>query len=81
MCEIGSVVVSTAGRDKGSFFAVVSLKGDYAFLADGKIRKLEKPKRKKCKHLQETNQYICLEDITSDRKLKKLLTAFGARRL
>lgn len=78
---IGSVVVSTAGRDKGGWFAVVSLEGEFAFLADGKARKLVNPKKKKRKHLQETNMSVCLEEITSDRKLRKQLTALGSRPL
>jgi ribosomal protein L14E/L6E/L27E len=48
----GDVIVSLAGRDRGKHFYVLDLDGDYAFLADGKTRKLENPKRKKLKHLR-----------------------------
>lgn len=46
------IVRSTAGRDKGRAFVVLELvDGQYALLADGRMRRLEKPKRKKLKHL------------------------------
>ena len=46
------MIVSLAGRDKGQFFFVVDTDGDFVLIADGKGRKLEKPKRKKKKHIQ-----------------------------
>ena len=46
------IVESTAGRDQGRFFFVLETDGMYATIADGKIRKLEHPKRKKLKHLR-----------------------------
>ena len=52
---IGSIVYSKAGRDKGVYFAVVSLEGNYAYLCDGDIRKFDKPKKKKLKHLSVTS--------------------------
>ena len=52
---IGSVVISKAGRDKGDNFIVLSLNGEFAMLANGDLRKVDKPKKKKLKHLQKTN--------------------------
>lgn len=45
------IVLSLNGRDMGKLFVVIDTEDDYAMLADGKGRRLEKPKRKKCKHL------------------------------
>lgn len=50
----GSIVRSIAGRDKGGLFIVLSCEGDYAYLANGELRKVDRPKRKKLKHLQGT---------------------------
>ena len=47
---IADVVVSTAGRDAGSLFYVLEADDTYLLLADGKGRRIEKPKRKKRKH-------------------------------
>ena len=41
-----SLIVSKAGRDKGQLFYVIDADEQYVYLADGKSRKLEKPKRK-----------------------------------
>ena len=47
---IADVVISTAGRDAGSLFYVLEADETYLLLADGKGRRIEKPKRKKRKH-------------------------------
>ena len=47
---IADVVVSTAGRDKGSLFYVLEADGIWLSLVNGKDRTIDKPKRKKCKH-------------------------------
>lgn len=57
--EIGSVVFSRAGRDKGSFFLVTEIVDDtFVKLVDGDIRKLAKPKLKKLKHVKVTDDVI-----------------------
>ena len=50
--NISDVVVSTAGRDAGKWFYVIAEDPIYLFLANGKDRTLDKPKRKKRKHVQ-----------------------------
>ena len=47
-----SLVQATAGREEGKYFFVLETDDEYAFIADGKCRKLEAPKRKKRKHLR-----------------------------
>lgn len=50
--ELGSVVLSKAGRDAGRYFVVVGkADGQHVLLADGDLRKLQNPKKKKIKHL------------------------------
>ena len=50
--QISDVVVSTAGRDRGEWFYVIDEDPTYLFLVNGKDRTIEKPKRKKRKHVQ-----------------------------
>ena len=50
--NISDVVQSTAGRDQGKLFYVIGTDPVYLILANGKDRTLEKPKRKKRKHIQ-----------------------------
>ena len=49
---ISDVVLSTTGRDKGKIFYVIGIEDDMLLLANGKDRTLDKPKRKKQKHVQ-----------------------------
>ena len=50
--NIADVVISTAGRDQGKLFYVIGTDPVFLTLANGKDRTLEKPKRKKRKHIQ-----------------------------
>jgi ribosomal protein L14E/L6E/L27E len=50
--SVGSVVRSKAGRDKGDDFIVLAVEGNYAYLANGELRKVDTPKKKKLKHIQ-----------------------------
>ena len=50
--NISDVVVTTAGRDAGQWFYVIDADPVFLLLANGKDRTLEKPKRKKRKHVQ-----------------------------
>ena len=50
--NISDVVMTTAGRDAGNWFYVINEDPVFLFLANGKDRTLEKPKRKKRKHVQ-----------------------------
>ncbi len=55
----GQVVISTAGRDKDHKFVVLCIIDDqYVYISDGDTRKLEKPKKKKQKHLIKLNRVI-----------------------
>ena len=49
---ISDVVVSTAGRDQGQLFYVIGTDEMFLFLVNGKDRTLDKPKRKKRRHVQ-----------------------------
>ena len=49
---ISDVVEATAGREKGKLFYVIGTDPVYLMLANGKDRTLDKPKRKKRKHVR-----------------------------
>lgn len=68
----GSVVIAKAGRDKGRAFAVTDVISEReVFIADGKSRPLERPKRKNVIHLQATSTVI--DHATTNRQLRNLL--------
>lgn len=74
--KIGSVVRAKAGRDKDGLFVVTAMEKNCCFIADGKSRKLDSPKRKNLKHLAPTNSMIDIKDIT-DKKLRTTLRAIS----
>lgn len=69
----GMVVKSMAGHDSGSYYVVMRADNGYAYIADGKLRKVESPKKKNPLHLQKTLKVIDVTDITN----KKLRTALA----
>nr|WP_284703642.1 KOW domain-containing RNA-binding protein [Clostridium swellfunianum] len=49
---IGRVVLSKSGRDEGRYFVIVDIINEnYVYISDGDLRRLQKPKKKKIKHL------------------------------
>ena len=77
-------VVSTIGcDDKGNVYIVTGQSDYYAFVCDGKNKTLEKPKKKKIKHLADTGEYVDLSiysplyDAHIKKELKSLLKKGG----
>lgn len=87
MFEIGQIVFSKAGRDKTKTFIVISIQDDYLFLCDGKLRPIEKPKKKKMIHVQKTNTVIedlkqkLLTDSAKNSDIKKAIISFETEKL
>lgn len=52
--DVGSVVLSKQGRDKGNYFLVTAVENGYVLLADGGARKLANPKKKNVKHVSDS---------------------------
>lgn len=54
---LGHIVVSKAGRDAGRSFIVIKVIDDqFVQITDGDLRRVEKPKKKKIKHLVPTGE-------------------------
>ena len=82
--EIGRVVLSKQGHDKGRLFLVVGLIDErYVLIADGDSRRLAKPKRKQAMHLI-SKPYIAAEALhaieakpqTADSDIRKALKTY-----
>lgn len=67
---MGMVVKSGAGHDSGRYFAVITCEGGRVLIADGKERKIAKPKAKNVKHLTPTGKTV---DVLTDKKLRTAL--------
>ncbi len=63
MFQTADLVLSVSGRDKNRIFMVTEvLDSNYVLIADGMLRKLETPKKKKVKHLHKT-QFVLNERL------------------
>ena len=72
----GQVVRSKKGRDEGKVYIIMEIiDDDLLLLVDGKLRKLDRPKKKKVKHLYIYKDIIDLDfkDLSDSYIRKKLL--------
>ena len=57
--EIGRIVLSAAGRDKGRYFMILDIIDEqYVYIVDGDLRTLVRPKKKKLRHLKLCNEVL-----------------------
>ena len=73
--EPGMLAKSKAGHDRNRVYVICQVDAAYVYLADGKLRTLSNPKKKKKKHVQ----IICKQhDISGldDVGIKRILTLF-----
>ena len=77
--ELGGIVRSRAGRDRGRAFVILQLlDGDYVLLVDGRLRTLERPKKKKRRHLLKASEArMELTGHLLDADFRKFLKAQG----
>jgi len=70
---IGQIVISEAGHDKGTLYLVVARKEGMVFLADGYLKRYDKPKKKKEKHVRFLNETVdakLLEKLLSGERVE-----------
>ena len=53
------IVISMCGHDKGRVYVLLYQKGGYVYLANGKNKTLQNPKKKKLKHIKNTG--LCID--------------------
>lgn len=76
---LGEYVISKAGRDKDRIFIVMSILDDvYVTVADGDLRRVENPKKKKMKHLNPIEEIS--EEIADKLNSNKKVTNLSVRR-
>ena len=82
--EKSDIIISLAGHDAGKLFFVVDTYEQFVWIADGRGRKLESPKRKKRKHIQrlpQTDSRVAEKIRNGDKvlnsELRRELTVFG----
>ena len=50
--HVSDIVRSVNGRDRGRYFLVIAEEVPFVFLSDGRTRRVERPKKKKRKHVE-----------------------------
>ena len=73
----GCIVKSMSGHDSGRFYVVMSVDKGFCYIADGKERRLETPKKKNPKHLAPTLKVVDTDELTTNNKLKTLLREYN----
>lgn len=69
---IGMFAFSLAGHDKGQLYIIIREEGEYVYVADGRLKSIENPKRKNKKHIQIMKKDVDAE-ILSKLQTKQLL--------
>ncbi|MDE6657547.1 MAG: KOW domain-containing RNA-binding protein [Oscillospiraceae bacterium] len=70
--QVGMIVRAIAGKEQGKFYSIIKLDNHFVYLADGKHRKLEQPKRKNKKHVRATGTVWDLNGMTNSALRYKL---------
>lgn len=78
MLERGTVVRSSAGRDKGKLLAVVQASENRVNVCDGKERPIDRPKSKNIRHVECIGSSVSEEEMSTNRALKKALARLNA---
>ena len=72
--KTGQIVKANAGRDKDGFFIIKEIDGQYAYIVDGRSRKVDSPKKKKLIHLAPTARVV--QDFNTNREVIRILSEF-----
>ncbi|MGN0550485.1 MAG: KOW domain-containing RNA-binding protein [Acutalibacteraceae bacterium] len=75
--KAGVVARSAAGRDKNTFFVIMSVEGDFAYICDGRTRPLERQKKKNIRHLSLTASVIPESSLKTNKQIRKALHPYN----
>ena len=72
MLSTEQIVLSLSGHDKDRLFVITKVEDGFCWVANGKDRPLNHPKRKNPRHLRATGRTMALAGLT-DRQLRRNL--------
>ena len=73
---VGMLAYSKCGRDRKRLFCVVeAIDSEFVLIADGRLHRLDKPKKKRLKHLSFVTD-AKITHLQSDKELYRLITEF-----
>ena len=80
------LAVSRSGHDKDSIYVIVKEEANMVYLADGKLKPLEKPKKKNRKHIQIMKQLpkeiteVFTQENFRNEEIKRAIKLYRRRR-
>ena len=69
----GCVVISSAGKDKGCIMAVLQAGPGCLWVADGRKRPVQHPKRKNPRHVLALDRRLTEDSMATNRELRRAL--------
>ncbi|MCI8893624.1 MAG: hypothetical protein HFI42_01455 [Lachnospiraceae bacterium] len=82
----GKLAISRAGHDRDTIYVITGEDASSVYLADGRIRTVEKPKRKNKKHIQiiqelpqETAQLLSQDRAPGNEEIKRAIKLYNRR--
>ena len=78
----GLLAMSKAGHDKGALYVIIREEGEYVYVADGRIRTSDRPKKKNRKHVQiiKKKQITEPESGLDDIMIRKIIKEYQEER-
>ena len=76
------LAMSKAGHDKGALYVIIREEGEYVYVADGRIRTSDRPKKKNRKHVQiiKKKQITEPESGLDDIMIRKIIKEYQEER-
>lgn len=71
-CRAGMLARSLAGHDKNKIYVITGMEGAYIYLADGRLRPVGNPKKKKYRHVQVIKREYDIREA-DDAKIRRIL--------
>ena len=79
----GKLAISKSGHDKDHLYVIIREDAEYVYLADGKLKTVEHPKKKNKKHIQvikqipeEVASLICKKEEFLNLEIKRAIKLF-----
>lgn len=79
---VGMLAASKAGHDKDTVYVIIREEGEYIYVADGRGRTVDRPKRKNKKHIQTIKKKRLPEPENGfdDLEIKKIIKEYRRER-
>ena len=74
--EAGTFVRSLAGHDKDRVYIIVREESESVYLADGRLREIQRPKRKNKKHVQPIRRRLDESGGWSNESVKRAIEGY-----